>query len=163
MALGTIRRLRSECFIHWIENRRKQYMWDIALLHGCGLVAAHWQLANAKVDDDQRHSTLLLGLPLWHLLEVAVFSDVSLKRWKLDSFGAAHKVAVLHFLSLTFYCTSCFACFVAGKFTSLNLSLMSLKRNFVEEVEGGIMEYWLLPSPRLASDVVGLVVGSGWG
>ena len=40
---------------------------------------------------------------------------------------------------------------------------MFLKRNFVEEVEGGILEYWLLPSPRLASDVVGLVVGSGWG
>ena len=65
--------------------------------------------------------------------------DVSLKRLKLGNFSA--KVAVLHFLSLTFYCTSCFACFVAGKFTSLNLSLMSLKRNFVEEVEGGIMEY----------------------
>ena len=48
-------------------------------MHGCGLVAAHWQLANAEVDDDQRHSTLLLGLLLGRLLEVAFFSDVSVK------------------------------------------------------------------------------------
>ena len=70
-------------------------------MHGCGLVAAHWQLANAEVDDDQRHSTPLLGLLLERLLEVASFSDVSLKRLKLDNFGAAY-VAVPHFLSMTF-------------------------------------------------------------
>ena len=29
-------------------------------MHGFGVVAAHWQLANAEVDDDQRYSTLLL-------------------------------------------------------------------------------------------------------
>ena len=38
------------------------------MFHGCGLVAAHWQLANAEVDDDQRHSILLLGLPLGRLM-----------------------------------------------------------------------------------------------
>ena len=33
-------------------------------------VKSHWQLVNAKVDDDQRHSTLLLGsLLLGRLLE----------------------------------------------------------------------------------------------
>ena len=32
-------------------------------------VAARWQLANAKVDDDQRHSTLLLQPLLERLLE----------------------------------------------------------------------------------------------
>ena len=48
--------------------------------HGYGMVAAHRQLANAEVDDDQRHSTLLLGLLLGRLLEVAPFADVSLKR-----------------------------------------------------------------------------------
>ena len=42
-------------------------------------VAARWQLANAEVDDDQRHSTLLLGLLLGRLLKVALFLDVSLK------------------------------------------------------------------------------------
>ena len=47
--------------------------------HGNGLVATGWQLANAEVDDDQRHSTLLLCLLLGRLLEVALFSDVSLK------------------------------------------------------------------------------------
>ena len=26
-------------------------------MHGFDVVAAHWQLANAEVDDDQRHST----------------------------------------------------------------------------------------------------------
>ena len=34
-------------------------------MHGFGVVAARWQLANAKVDDDQRHSTLLLLGPLF--------------------------------------------------------------------------------------------------
>ena len=29
-------------------------------MHGCGLVVSRWQLGNAEVDDDQRHSTLLL-------------------------------------------------------------------------------------------------------
>ena len=29
-------------------------------LHGCGLVESCRQLGNAEVDDDQRHSTLLL-------------------------------------------------------------------------------------------------------
>ena len=40
-------------------------------MHGFGVVAARWQLANAEVDDDQRHSTLLLLGPLFlgHLLE----------------------------------------------------------------------------------------------
>ena len=33
-------------------------------MHGFDVVAAHWQLANAEVDDDQRHSTLLLLGPL---------------------------------------------------------------------------------------------------
>ena len=38
--------------------------------HGFGVVAARWQLANADVDDDQRHSTLLLvPLLLGRLLE----------------------------------------------------------------------------------------------
>ena len=38
--------------------------------HGNGLVESRWQLANAEVDDDQRHSTLLLGsLLLGRLLE----------------------------------------------------------------------------------------------
>ena len=38
--------------------------------HGNGLVKSRWQLANAEVDDDQRHSTLLLGsLLLGRLLE----------------------------------------------------------------------------------------------
>ena len=38
--------------------------------HGNGLVKSHWQLANAEVDNDQRHSTLLLGpLLLGRLLE----------------------------------------------------------------------------------------------
>ena len=32
-------------------------------------VKSHWQLVNAKVDDDQRHSTLLLGTLLGRLLE----------------------------------------------------------------------------------------------
>ena len=35
---------------------------------------------NAEVDDDRRHSTLLLDLLLGRLLEEALFSDVSLKR-----------------------------------------------------------------------------------
>ena len=43
-------------------------------------VAARWQLANAKVDDDRRHSTLLLDTPLGRLLEEAFFLDVSLKK-----------------------------------------------------------------------------------
>ena len=43
--------------------------------HVFGMVASHWQLVNADVDDDQRHS-ILLG----RLLEVALFLDVSLKR-----------------------------------------------------------------------------------
>ena len=43
-------------------------------------VAARWQLVNAEVDDDQRHSTLLLGLLLGRLLEATLFLDVSLKR-----------------------------------------------------------------------------------
>ena len=43
------------------------------------MVTTRWQLANAEVDDDQRHSTLLLGLLLGRLLEVALFLDVSLK------------------------------------------------------------------------------------
>ena len=47
--------------------------------HGFGRVAARWQLANAEVDDDQRHSTLLLDLLLGRLLEVAIFLDVSSK------------------------------------------------------------------------------------
>ena len=54
------------------------------ILHGHGLVEARWQLANAEVDDDQRHSTLLLGLLLGRLLEVAFSSDVSVKGCKLD-------------------------------------------------------------------------------
>ena len=33
------------------------------------MVAARWQLANAEVDDDQRHSTLLLYHLLGRLLE----------------------------------------------------------------------------------------------
>ena len=38
--------------------------------HGFGVVAARWQLANANVDDDQRHSTLfLVPLLLGRLLE----------------------------------------------------------------------------------------------
>ena len=37
--------------------------------HGHGLVATHRQLANAEVDDDQRHSTLLLVPLLGRLLE----------------------------------------------------------------------------------------------
>ena len=32
-------------------------------------VESHWQLVNAEVDDDQRHSTLLLEPLLGHLLE----------------------------------------------------------------------------------------------
>ena len=32
-------------------------------MQGCGLVVSRWQLGNAVMDDDQRHSTLLL-LPL---------------------------------------------------------------------------------------------------
>ena len=36
--------------------------------HGYGMVAAHWQLVNAEVDDDQHHSTLLLVPLLGHLL-----------------------------------------------------------------------------------------------
>ena len=32
-------------------------------------VESHWQLVNAEVDDDQRHSTLLLGALLGRLLE----------------------------------------------------------------------------------------------
>ena len=39
------------------------------LEHGYGMVAARWQLANAEVDDDQRHSTLLLVPLLGRLLE----------------------------------------------------------------------------------------------
>ena len=53
------------------------------MVYGFGLVAAHaahWQLANAEVDDNQRHSTLFLGLLLGRLLEVALFLDFSLKR-----------------------------------------------------------------------------------
>ena len=40
-------------------------------MHWFGVVAARWQLANAEVDDNQRHSTLLLLGPLFlgHLLE----------------------------------------------------------------------------------------------
>ena len=39
-------------------------------MHGCGLVVSRWQLGNAEVDDDQRHSTLLLlPLLLGHLLD----------------------------------------------------------------------------------------------
>ena len=48
--------------------------------HVFGMVASHWQLVNADVDDDQCHSTLLLGVPLGRLLEVTLFLDVSLKR-----------------------------------------------------------------------------------
>ena len=39
------------------------------LEHGYGMVAARWQLVNAEVDDDQRHSTLLLVPLLGRLLE----------------------------------------------------------------------------------------------
>ena len=37
---------------------------------------------NDEVDDDQRHSTLLLGLLLGRLLKVALFLDVSLKSFR---------------------------------------------------------------------------------
>ena len=46
-----------------------KYMNTTKYEHGNGLVAARWQLANAEVDDDQRHSTLLLGPLLGRLLE----------------------------------------------------------------------------------------------
>ena len=49
------------------------------------MVSTRWQLVNAEVDDDQRHSTLLLGLLLGRLLEVTFFSDVSLKSCKLEN------------------------------------------------------------------------------
>ena len=67
--------------------------------HGFGMVKARRQLANAEVDDNHRHSTLLIGLLLGHLLEVALLWNVSLKRQKLE-------LAVLHFHSLKFFCTS---------------------------------------------------------
>ena len=47
--------------------------------HGYGMVAAHRQLANAEVDDDQRHSTLVLVPLLGRLLE-------EIRAWKLLSF-----------------------------------------------------------------------------
>ena len=45
------------------------------------------------MDDDQRHSTLLLGVLLGHLLEVALLLDVSLKRCKFEILGVACKLA----------------------------------------------------------------------
>ena len=40
--------------------------------HVFGMVASHWQLVNADVDDDQRHSTLLLD-PLLRRLILSCF------------------------------------------------------------------------------------------
>ena len=60
--------------------------------HRCGLVEAHWQLVNSEVDDDQRHSTLLLGLLPGRLLESGPLLRrllEEMKAGKLENFCAA--------------------------------------------------------------------------
>ena len=112
------------------------------------------------MDDDQRHSTLLLGL-LGRLLKVALFLDVSTKRWKLESLklllGCCLALPLIN-IYLSHIAHLALASVKAGNFTYLNLGFEKKFHPHVEQADS-----WILPSPCLASVVVGLAVGSGWG
>ena len=60
--------MRREIEVEWLYFTYK-CMKTTKLSMGMVWVAARWQLANAEVDDDQRHSTLLLQPLLERLLE----------------------------------------------------------------------------------------------
>ena len=83
------------------------------LEHGYGMVAARWQLVNAE--NENKNLWFKAHHKLWQTVKLKLFSkpsvtlllylflNVSLKRWKLENFRPTCEVAVLHFLSLTFY------------------------------------------------------------
>ena len=66
-------------------------------MHGFGVVAARWQLANAEVDDDQMTTSVT---PLFFSLELS-FLDVSLKVESPEVMDDLNlDLLVSHFLSL---------------------------------------------------------------
>ena len=75
--LARRRRHRSEWFIHWIENRHKQYMWDVPWMW-----FGRSTLAAGKCRGGWRPASLHTSPwpSSWTSSVVAVFSDVSLKR-----------------------------------------------------------------------------------
>ena len=87
--------------------------------HGFGMVASRWQLVNADVDDDQRHSTLLLDSPLGRLLEEK--KDLELWSRFLSCCFALPLIDVILNLAL----------FVTVKFNLSELGLKILKGNSI--------------------------------
>ena len=95
---------------------------------------------------------------MWMTTSVTPLSFI-LKRWNLENSWATSKAAVLHFLSLTFE----LHILLLLQLLLESLLIWSLLWCCWREMTSRrCWLLWLLPSPCLASVVVGLAVGSGW-